>query len=619
MKTFKRLSIILAAGIGMMCTTSCKDYLDVYDALAAELTMEEVFNNTDQTIRFLRYIYSGIPDYSHIILGVGNAGLDGMSNPWSSMCDELRNGQGNTANTLVTGYHAGSIDQLQRWSLYKQIRQANLFLANAHEITPEGDRYSGIDAKRLAEMKNEARFLRAFYHYLLFEVYGAVPIMQEAIESSRTDLDFYRNSVDEVIEFIDSELRACLPGLPEKEATKERAAAPTKGAAYAILAKLHIYAASPLFNGGYPEAVALRDNQGKQLFPERNDAKWNRALSAIKEFIDYAEGRYELFKVEDKENGGIDVEESLYQLFQVSENNAEAVWQTSKSSWGNLNDMAGREIRCTPNRFSGFPNVGVLQEVIDDYFMANGKDIDAPGSGYVREGISKEAEDGEGVPNLCKNREPRFYRDITYAGMRWHDPNRTQIYFHRNTPDDITKDNHPFSGYVLYKGMNHEVMYRHATLPSFRYRATMVFRLADFYLLYAEVMNKVNPTANRDEILKYINFVRERAGIPNLEECNPAVLTDSEAMAEAIRRERRIELFAEGQRYFDVRRWMLAETPGYEQGGPIHGMDMNAANLEDFSKIVAFENRVFERRMYLLPLPLREIQNSTKLVQNPGW
>ena len=86
MKTFKRLSIILAAGIGMMCTTSCKDYLDVSDALAAELTMEEVFNNTDQTIRFHRYIYSGIPDYSHIILGVGNAGLDGMSNPWSSMC-----------------------------------------------------------------------------------------------------------------------------------------------------------------------------------------------------------------------------------------------------------------------------------------------------------------------------------------------------------------------------------------------------------------------------------------------------------------------------------------------------------------------------------------------------
>ena len=100
---------------------------------------------------------------------------------------------------------------------------------------------------------------------------------------------------------------------------------------------------------------------------------------------------------------------------------------------------------------------------------------------------------------------------------------------------------------------------------------------------------------------------------------NPAVLTDPEAMAEAIRRERRIELFAEGQRYFDVRRWMLAEAPGYEQGGPIHGMDMNAANLEDFSNIVAFENRVFERRMYLLPLPLTEIQNSTKLVQNPGW
>lgn len=617
MKTLKKLSIIMAVGVGMMCTTSCSDYLDVSDDLAAELTMEDVFNNTSQTIRFHRYIYSAIPDYSHIILGVGNAGLDGMSNPWSSMCDELRNGQGATANTLVTGYHAGSIGQLQRWALYKQIRQANLFLVHAHEITPEGDRYTGIDATRLAEMKNEARFLRAYYHYLLFEVYGAIPIMREAIEPSITDLDFYRNSVDEVIEFIDSELRACLPGLPEKETTKERAAAPTKGAALAILAKLHIYAASPLLNGGYSEAVELRDNQGKQLFPERNDAKWDRAQSAIQEFMDYAEGRYELFKIEDKVSGEIDVKESLYQLFQVSENNSEAIWQTSKSAWGDLNDMAGREIRCTPNRFSGFPNVGVLQEVIDDYFMANGKDIHASGSEYIEKGTSKNADEGGGVPNLCKNREPRFYRDITYAGMRWHDPNKTQIYFHRGTPDDITKDNHPYSGYVLYKGMNQEVMYQHPTLPSKRYRATMIFRLADFYLLYAEVLNHFNP---RDErILKYVDLVRKRAGIPSWKVSNPDIIGDKEAQAEAIRRERRIELFAEGQRYFDVRRWMLAEKEGYLQGGPIHGMDMNASTLEDFSKIITFESRVFERRMYLLPLPLNEIQNSTKLVQNPGW
>lgn len=100
----------------------------------------------------------------------------------------------------------------------------------------------------------------------------------------------------------------------------------------AILAKLHVYAASPLFNGGYPEAIALKDNQGKQLFPAKDDTKWKTALDALQRFIDYSKGRYSLYQV--MKNGEIDPAESLYQLFQVSVNNSEAVWQSSKNSWG---------------------------------------------------------------------------------------------------------------------------------------------------------------------------------------------------------------------------------------------------------------------------------------------
>ena len=96
--------------------------------------------------------------------------------------------------------------------------------------------------------------------------------MTEISEPSASDLDYYRNSVDEVVQFIDSELNECYNELPEKEVNDDgtpnenRSAAPTKGAALAILAKLHVYAASPLLNGGYSEAIALRDNQDKQLF-----------------------------------------------------------------------------------------------------------------------------------------------------------------------------------------------------------------------------------------------------------------------------------------------------------------------------------------------------------------
>lgn len=137
------------------------------------------------------------------------------------------------------------------------------------------------------------------------------------------------------MQFIDSELNECYNELPEKEVNDDgtpnenRSAAPTKGAALAILAKLHVYAASPLLNGGYSEAIALRDNQDKQLFPAKDDKKWQTALNALQRFIDYAKTHYHLYKEKDKD-GELNAEESLYQLFQVSLNNPEAIWQTSK-------------------------------------------------------------------------------------------------------------------------------------------------------------------------------------------------------------------------------------------------------------------------------------------------
>ena len=136
-------------------------------------------------------------------------------------------------------------------------------------------------------------------------------------------------------------------------------------------------------------------------------------------------------------------------------------------------------------------------------------------------------------------------------------------------------------------------------------------------MLYAEALNNVNPGDPR--IIEYVDSVRYRAGIPLLKDIKPEIKGNQKLQEEAIRHERRIELFTEGQRYFDVRRWMCAEEEGYKQGGPVHGMNMNANNLEDFIERTVLENRIFEPRMYLYPIPQSEIQKSKKLVQNPGW
>ncbi|WP_255431067.1 RagB/SusD family nutrient uptake outer membrane protein [Pedobacter sp. N36a] len=91
------------------------------------------------------------------------------------------------------------------------------------------------------------------------------------------------------------------------------------------------------------------------------------------------------------------------------------------------------------------------------------------------------------------------------------------------------------------------------------FRPSIVFRLAEFYLLYAEALNEVDPS--NAMVLKYVNMVRKRAGIPKLEILNPSIFGNQELQRSAIRRESRVELCTEGQRYFDVRRWMIAENP----------------------------------------------------------
>lgn len=604
MKTLKKIQLLALFAIFF---SSCADYLDVSKELSAELDMEQVLNNVEYTKRFHRYIYSGIPRMMHIILDEsGKVVENGLGNPWTSMCDELICSQGSTKNLNAIGYNANNAG-FSRWGLYKQIRQANLFLEKAHTIPALGDVADYIDEALLEKMKIEARFLRAYYHYLLFELYGPIPIVTTSADPAASDLDYYRNSVDEVVDFIDKELMDCYAALPDKE-EKNREAAPTKIVALAVRAKLHVYAASPLFNGGYGEAVALKDNQGKQLFPAADPKKWETALNALQTLIDYANSHgYSLYKVENPD-GGINAEQSLYELFQEYETNPEIIWASSANDWGTLAGD-GRERRCTPRSiFSGFSNVGIVQEMIDAFFMADGKDINESDN-YTAAGIGE-----DGIPNMYKKREPRFYQSVTYAGVTWQNTDK-KIFFHKGQGNDNTAADNCRSGYLLYKGMNKKLL-NSGNYPRNQYRPSIIFRLAEFYLLYAEALNHVKP--GDPLIMTYIDYVRERAGIPTLKSLG--VPNTQVNMEEAIRRERRVELFTEGQRYFDVRRWMIADQDGTgRQNGDFHGMDMNALNIENFMKVVSIEKRIFERRMYLYPIPQNEIRKSKKLIQNPGW
>lgn len=603
--------------ISILISFSSCYFLDVSDELAGNLSKEEVFNDPAYTRRWHRNIFTGIPDYSNIRVKDVSGDL-GLNNPWAALSDELNFGDMTEAGYEVQGgFHAGNA-RFHRWgTLYKLIRQANIFLAEAHVLPQSGDQLDYLGDEELQELRAQARFLRAYYYYLLFELYGPVPILYDKVLDPYADeLDLPRNSVDEVVEYVCSEMQALIDeegGLQEIETDENRLALPTKGVALAVIAKIRILAASPLFNGGYTEALQVTNPDGKRLFPDADSNKWKLAQTAIENFLTFAAGKYELYKEYNKD-GSYNPDQSLYNMFMSY--NDEIIWASSKTFFNALPNW-GYDWVCTPfSEQKGNQSAGVMQELVDDFFMKDGLTIEESPLYPNEPGFTKV--DGQDIYNEWINREPRFYQSVFYQGKKWQVKNNVINFYYGSNNGADKATNYPATGYLLFKRTCRK-LYNQGSSPKVQYRPSIIFRLADFYLLYAEVLIETDPT--NPKILEYIDKVRDRAGIPLLQDIKPEILGDQTALREAVRRERRIELNTEGYRFFDVRRWMVAEQDGYRQGGDFYGMNMFGPKGDRmaFYEKVLVETRKFEKKNYLYPIPLTQVQISKQMVQNPLW
>lgn len=627
----KKQNSIYTLLIALLCFVSSCDYLGVSDQLAGGLqNTEQVFDNVSYTKRWYANVFAGIPDYS----GINSLNVGAFNNPWTGMCDELVVGYGNSSKYNNSDRNASNMGFHRYGDCYKYIRQANIFLQKAHPIMTTGTQGDQLLEDELTQMKANVRFMRAFYHYLLFEQYGPIILVKDKIYDATEDQDVPRNTVDEVVAYIDSELTAVASELTQEPIfeDKDYRAWPTKGVALAVRAKLWLYAASPLLNGGYREALAVTNPDGTRLFPDYDAGKWEKALAACKDFIDYAEaGRYELYKEYKDDNGAvIDPDKSVYNLFQKYTH--EIIWATANNDWGGMNgDAFDRRIapRCEKN---GLGSTGVTQELVDAFYMKDGLPISAtaylPQSTLYQEegyGTYKDQNDNfskkytnVSVSNRYLNREPRFYNTVFFNGRQW-PVSCNQVLFYNGGNSGVQEGQATLTGYMLFKRFNRSVSLTNPGVAS-QFRPSIIFRLADFYLMYAEAANEVNP--NDVRVLKYLNLVRERAGLPGVETLNPAIRGNQELQRAAIQRERQVELATEGQRYFDVRRWMIADKNGEgRQNGYAHGMNVRGEpnDIDDFNRVVEASQIVFNRKMYLYPMPDSEMRKTKNLVQNPGW
>ena len=639
MKFTTNIKVLATTCLFSCSLAGCSDYLDVSDEIAENLTLEEVFDNPNYMRRWHGNLFNCISEYSSI----GRNQADGFSGVWVSMCGETTISSAGWTE-MTSGFTAATAPY-QRWTaLYQYIRDAHIFLERVQPKGTVNDQYQLTEAD-VKRMKAEAKFLIAYSYFSLFELYGAVPIVTGIANPEDKGLDYARSSVDEVVEYIDGLLVEVIESgdLPETIIKNPSATGndkynlneivrPTVTAAKALRAKLWVYAASPLFNGGYEEALQVTNTDGKQLFPAYDANKWNIAKERLEElFVNTDQNGHKLFTVMN-EDGTINPDESYYQLFQSY--NDEILWATGDNLWNGTTMEQNTNPR---DCYTGWGYLGVSQELVDAYFVDNGLTIDDPGSGYREDGFTdvvnpcnENKRVDTGVFTMYANREPRFYASIGYEGKSWHiqpigRPDYT-IGFAKGEGCDNSSADNPRTGYLPTKFKNRQILYTGDYIKQWA-RPSILFRLADFYLYYAEVCNEINP--GDPNIITYLDKVRERAGIPGYQELartnKKNIIGNQDLQRKMIQRERQVELAMEGQRYFDIRRWMICGEGEDADQSALHGMNMNGYKDQPIGSATSYftriliESRAWRRSMYLYPIPQDEIQKSQLLVQNPLW
>jgi hypothetical protein len=406
------------------------------------------------------------------------------------------------------------------------------------------------------------------------------------------------------------------------------------------------------------EALKITNADGKRLFPDYDAPKWQTAKKHLEDFFSFADAQgFKLYYAPDN-----DPHLSVYNLFQ--DYSHEIIWATGNNHFLTL--TGSMEPRTTPRDIYGaYGCVGPSQGMVDDFFMDNGLEIDDAGSGYREDGFvtirnisSETGREDANIFNMYANREPRFYAAVTYQGRSWHiQPTGRANYtvgFARGQEVDNSKNENPRSGYMLYKFKNRTLL-NTGTYPKNYARPNILLRLADFYLYYAEVCNEINP--NDPNVIEYLDKVRDRAGIPGYKELantgKKNIIGNQELQRKAVQKERRVELFCEGQRYFDIHRWMICGPEEDADQRVFKAMNMKGydpymreyadaapfgtystaqktafstykdlyplGNVDCFYTRIDLHTRVWHKGMYFYPVPYDELQKSRLLVQNPLW
>ena len=610
----KLLSILLA-GATALTFTSCDDYFD--DVPDNATSLEAVFANRGQSLKWLSNIYTYIPDNTNVRYNSrtnGNwpmASIEGYL-PWDHI----------VANNIILGTLYPSTDFVKtQWTeYYRGIQYANIYLANI-------DKNSAMLADEREWSKAEVHALRAYFYFNLVKEFGPVPLIGDKVYSVDTPLDemmMPRNTLDECWDYIIAELKAALDSGRLKSTFGEDGSVDsqykgnlTQEAVEGILAEVYLYRASYLFNGDpYYQTMANKD--GTKLFPQSKDMqKWKDARDAAKRIID--SGKFKLVlrdqsgKLVDDVKKADPYKSCFYSAIGRVDNEEMIFLRTNANNDSYI--IKPRHTGISGNVDRGAGAYSIPLQFIDLFFMSNGKRIDdveqKPISQvttfkaddpvypvYDTQNLTSKDKDGNDIAMNARNslsttkyvdrfssynyftpgsgkgimkqfycREPRFYLAVTFQNRRWDYDQANTYYtdmsFNGNSGSDGKTHDYPIFGTIVRK------LYweKESNIDG-----AVMLRLGEVYLNYAEACAQLG---ENKEALKYVNLIRSRAGINeyalnrteegtkdarNKNKIYVGELDkDQELLLKVIYRERLIELSYESKHYFDVRRWGVAD------------------------------------------------------------
>jgi len=568
-----------------------------------------VWADASLTQAFVNNIYGGIPHaFSNINMG--------------ALVDEsFYNADGGTVDagkSLITSDNLLVFDQywwtspgtrIRSWGTsYKYIRACNIFLEKIAAVPFD-------DPAAKSRLTGEVHFLRAYLYFDLSELFGGVPVIKSSFKLNDS-VAVARNTYEETVKFIVDECDSAANLLPVSVVSSSDNGRATKGAALALKARMLLYAASDMYNNNAGWAGSYAHPELVGYVGGDRAARWQAAKDAAKAVIDL--GVYSMYG--SLTPASAQEASTNYSNIFLLQNTSEDIfvkYYTTKvdENWDGYNPGLYNQ----PNGYHCWGSNCPLGQMVDSYQMADGSAFSWANPAEATDPYS--------------NRDPRFYASINYNGAPWRQrpsdvaPSEPTNHIQTGTYQkwDGTKMitvagvdtrqsqfenwNGTHTGYFMRKFMD-------PTIDAQNYKQTVPYRYmryTEVILNYAEACLGLGQEA---EAKTYINMVRARAMMP-------AITSTGAQLIDDYRNERKIELAFEEHRFFDVRRWLIADKSYSVNGqGAFALYKLNPDHTTSTQPVYSVQDvmtKAWDKRFYTIPIQRDELNRDSHLIQNPNY